>query len=63
MAELHLNLTDEERGLLEDFLRQRLKEKRVEEHRTDSPAFREIVAHQEQLIEGLLNKLGHAALA
>jgi hypothetical protein len=63
MAELHLNLTDEERDLLEEFLRQRLKEKRVEEHRTDSPDYRQIVAHQEQLIEGLLNKLGHAALA
>jgi hypothetical protein len=63
MAELHLNVTDEERDLLEDFLRQRLKEKRVEEHRTDSPAYREIVVHQEQLIEGLLEKLGHAAMA
>jgi hypothetical protein len=63
MAELHLNLTDEERALLEDFLRQRLKEKRVEEHRTDSPAYRQIVTHQEQLIEGLLEKLGHAAMA
>jgi hypothetical protein len=63
MADLHLNLTDEERDLLEDFLRQRLKEKRVEEHRTDSPAYRQIVTHQEQIIEGLLSKLGHAALA
>ena len=63
MADLQLNLTDEERDLLEGFLSQRVKEKRVEEHRTDSRAYRQIVAHQEQIIEGLLNKLGHVPVA
>ena len=63
MADFQLTLTDEERTLLAEFLTHELKEKRVEEHRTDSLAYRQIVARQEQLIERLLNKLGPVAVA
>jgi uncharacterized protein YeaC (DUF1315 family) len=63
MTDFQLNLTDEQRELLVEILSHKLKEKRVEEHRTDSMDFKKIVAHQEQLIEELLSKLGHAAVA
>jgi hypothetical protein len=35
-----------------------LKEMRVEEHRTRAPTYREHVVQQEELIAGLLRKLG-----
>jgi uncharacterized protein YeaC (DUF1315 family) len=63
MADFQLNLTDEERELLMDILTSELKEKRVEEHRTDSMDFKRIVAHQEELIEQMLNKLRRVPVA
>ena len=56
MAE-SLTLTVEEREFLVHLLESQLKEKRVEEHRTRAPSYREIVLHQEEVIAALLNKL------
>jgi hypothetical protein len=58
MPESHLTLTDEERQFLVTLLEGALKEKLVEEHHTTLSAYRKLVAHQEDLIAGLLRKLG-----
>ena len=52
-----LTLSAEEQTELLAWLEQRLKDKRVEEHRTDRSDFRKHVQHEEQLIEGLIAKL------
>jgi len=52
-----LSLSPEERSLLRNFLAQKLREKRVEEHRTESFEFREYVQREEELLQGLLDKL------
>ena len=57
MAELQLTLTAEEREYLAGLLETLLKEKRVEEHRTRAPSYREHLLHQEELLAGLLSKL------
>jgi hypothetical protein len=62
MAEQQLTLTDEERAFLADFLQKSLKEMRVEEHRTRTPSYREFILEREHLINGLLQKLGVAAV-
>jgi hypothetical protein len=61
MAESQLTLTAEERRILVDVLEEVLKERLVEEHHTRSRAFRQLVSHQEDLIAGLLRKLGQPA--
>ena len=61
MAEPQLTLTTEEREFLVDMLEQAQKEKLVEEHHTSLRAFRQLVRHQEDLIAGLLRKLGTPA--
>jgi hypothetical protein len=53
-----ITLTAEERQYLADLLKVRLKEARIEEHRTRTPLYRENVLHQETMIVNLLNKLG-----
>jgi hypothetical protein len=58
MTELQLTLTDEERAFLAEFLKKSLKEMRIEEHRTRTPSYREFIIEREQLIDGLLHKLG-----
>ena len=58
MAESKLTLTDEERTFLVDFLEAVLKDTRIEEHRTRTPSYREHILHKEDLIVGLLGKLG-----
>ena len=58
MAESPLLLTAEEREYLVGLLENTLKDKRVEEHRTRTPTYREHVVHQEELIASLLGKLG-----
>ena len=58
MAESHLTLTAEEHQFLVDLLGEVLKEKLVEEHRTATRDFRKVVQKQEELIAGLLGKLG-----
>jgi hypothetical protein len=57
MAEHYLVLTDEEREYLANLLNSALSETRVEVHRTHTPAYRERVLHEEDLIRGLLAKL------
>jgi len=52
-----VTLTAEERQYLLDLLERTLKDTRVEEHRTRTPAYREFVLHQEHLAQGLLDKL------
>lgn len=61
MAELQLTLTSEEREYLGNLLETVLKETRVEEHRTRAPAYREHVLQKENVIIGLLGKLGQPA--
>ncbi len=63
MSNSQLNLTDEERQLLAHLIDHALKEKRVEERRTRTDSFRDILVHQEHLLEGLLEKLDQPALA
>ena len=58
MAESQLTLSAEERVFLVDFLEAALKNARIEEHRTRTPLYREHVLRQEDLIAGLLSKLG-----
>jgi hypothetical protein len=58
MAESQLMLTGEERTYLAELLQATLKDTRIEEHRTRTPAYREHILHHEDLIVGLLSKLG-----
>jgi hypothetical protein len=60
MNELQLSLNAQEREYLVELLEERVKETRVEEHRTRTPTYRQHVIHQEELMVGLLKKLGHA---
>jgi hypothetical protein len=57
MAELQVTLTAEERQYLLSLLQATLKDKRIEEHRTRTPTYREHVLQEEAITEGLLNKL------
>lgn len=57
MSESQLTLTVEEREYLVGLLEAVLKEKRVEEHRTRAPSYREHVLRQEEIIASLLSKL------
>jgi hypothetical protein len=56
-AEMTLTLTGEEREQLLLLLDQALRNKLVEEHRTDALAFKEHVRHQEVLLESMIEKL------
>jgi hypothetical protein len=58
MAEQQLMLTAEERKFLAELLSRVLKDVQVEEHRTRSLSFREIVVREEKMIKALLSKLG-----
>lgn len=58
MNELELILTSEEREYLLELLETTLKDTRVEEHRTESPTYRKYVIHREEIVAGLLSKLG-----
>lgn len=57
MTDTQLLLTNEERDYLSNLLAGVLKEKRVEEHRTRAPSYRQVVLEQETIIAGLLHKL------
>jgi hypothetical protein len=52
-----LTLSEEERAQLLSLLEQVLKEKQVEEHRTDAFDFKEFVQHQESLLQSVIDKL------
>jgi hypothetical protein len=58
MAELQLTLTAEERDYLAALLESVLKDRRVEEHRTRTPSYRQHVIHEEEVLAALLGKLG-----
>jgi hypothetical protein len=58
MAETNMTLTAEEREYLVRLLEWALKDTRIEEHRTRTLTYREHVVHQEDVIVGLLSKLG-----
>jgi hypothetical protein len=59
MSELQITLTAQERQFLVGLLETNLKDTRIEEHRTRTPAYREHVVQHEDLIVSLLKKLGH----
>jgi len=61
MPDLQLKLTTEERQYLVSLLEMVLKEKRLEEHRTRTPSYREGVIQEETVIGSLLGKLGQPA--
>ena len=58
MADVQLSLTADERKYLVELLGKVLKDAQVEEHRTRTPSYREIVMRDEKLIASLLSKLG-----
>jgi hypothetical protein len=55
--EFTLVLTEEERTELLNLVDQALKETHVEARRTDTPAYQEVVRHEESILRGLLQKL------
>lgn len=57
MTELQLTLSAEEREYLVELLGTTLRNTQIEEHRTRTPTYRQHVLHQEDVIQGLLNKL------
>lgn len=52
-----MTLTEEERSTLLNWLQQRLRDKRLEEHRTDAAEYREYVVHEEAILNQLIDKL------
>jgi len=52
-----LTINEEERAFLLNFLEQSLREKKVEEHRTDAFDYKEFVRRQEALVQGLIDRL------
>jgi hypothetical protein len=58
MAETQLALSAEERAFLVGLLELVLKDTRIEEHRTRTLSYREHILHREDLISGVLSKLG-----
>ena len=58
MADVQLSLSADERKFLAELLSRVLKDMQVEEHRTKTLSFREIVLREENLIKTLLSKLG-----
>lgn len=61
MAATQITITAEEKQYLVELLSLALKEMRIEEHRTRTPAYREHVLQQEALAESMLAKLKQAA--
>ena len=53
----NLPLSQEEKQFLLTYLEEGLKEKQVEVHRTDNLEFKELVEHEANIMEGLINKL------
>lgn len=60
MNDSNLALSLEERDFLVDFLETARKNTLVEEHRTRTLNYREQLRHREELIDGLLSKLGRS---
>ena len=57
MAEFSLTINEQERAELLRVLKSSLAETRVEVRRTDTPAFRDDVKHEEEVLRHLLEKL------
>jgi hypothetical protein len=55
--EVTLTLTADERVQLLAILEHLVKDKLVEVHRTEAPDYRQFVAHQEAVLESVINKL------
>jgi hypothetical protein len=58
MGDMQLTLTLEEREYLKSLPSELIKEKLVEEHRTRKLSYRSVVVDEENVIQGLLKKLG-----
>jgi hypothetical protein len=56
-TEFTVTLTEDERTQLLRFLEQTLREKEIEEHRTEAHKFRELVQHEEDVLQSLIRKL------
>jgi hypothetical protein len=56
-TEFNLKVSAEERAELLRLLQRELGDTRVEVHRTHTPAYRDQVLHQENLVRALLEKL------
>jgi hypothetical protein len=59
-AAFTLSLSAEERELLWNLLNKALHDKQIENHRTDSITFRELVQRQETLLQTIIDKLGRS---
>ena len=59
MTEIQFSLTIQEGEFLANLLEAVLKDRRVEEHRTRTPTYRQNILHDEDIIRSLLGKLGH----
>ena len=57
MAEFNLLINEQERAELLRVLKNSLGETRVEVHHTHTPAYRESVKEEEEVIRGLLEKI------
>jgi hypothetical protein len=57
MTDLQVTFNAEERKFLTNLLEEILKERRVEEHRTRTPSYRQFVIHDEALINSVLHKV------
>lgn len=58
MADMQLTITVEEQSFLKELLETTLKDAKIEEHRTRAPSYRQHILEREQVIVGLLNRLG-----
>jgi hypothetical protein len=56
-SEMTLTLSEEERGQLLRLLEQVMRDKQIEEHRTDALDFKEYVQHEEALLQSVIHKL------
>ena len=62
MTDVQVTLTEGECTFLAEFLQKALKDMRVEEHRTRTPSYRELIIERENLVAALLQKLGAVAV-
>ncbi len=61
MGNAPIQFSEDERNLLADLLESIRKETLIEEHRTDSYAYREQVKHRIELLTGIQQKLEGSA--
>ncbi len=61
MAEFQITFNEEQRQILVDLLHQVIKDQRVEKRHSAFNTYREIVAHEQSVIQQVLEKLGEPA--